>query len=257
MTSVAAPDPAIKRIQTDMLTVPGVTLPRYGADGSIGAEFWTAWPHLIALAKLGAATVPQTPVTIPPAAYVPYELTERVCLELLGHEALVLEMYRDSVGVATWSAGITSKSGHLVERYKDNPQSIERCLEVFVWLMRTKYAREVRDAFHARALTEAQFGAALSFHWNTGSIGRATWVRAWLDGEPEATVRASFLEWRNPPEIRPRRAAEADLFFRDVWSADGKTTIYPVRKPSYAPDWAKAQRVDIRDELRAALASGT
>lgn len=242
---------AIKRIQTDMLTVPGVTLPRYGADGSPGDEFWTAWTRVLDFAKLGAAA---NPVTTPPVAYEPYTLTERVCLELLGHEAIVQEAYRDSVGVWTWSAGITSKSGHLVERYKDAPQTIERCLEVFVWLLRTKYAREVRDAFHARALTEAQFAAALSFHWNTGAIKRATWVREWLDGEPEATVRTRFLEWRNPPEIRPRRAAEAELFFKDVWTADGKTTIYPVRKPSYAPDWGKARRVDVRSELRAALA---
>lgn len=238
---------AIKRIQTDMLTVPGVTLPRYGADGSPGDEFWTAWAQTLALAKLGAAA---NPVTTPSVAYA---LTERVCLELLHHEAIVREAYRDSVGVWTWGVGVTSASGHGVERYKDNPQTVERVLEVFVWLLRTKYAPAVRDAFHARALSEAQFAAALSFHWNTGSIGRATWVREFLDGSPAATVRASFLEWRNPPEIRPRRAAESDLFFRDVWAGDGMTTVYPVRKPSYAPDWGKAQRVDVRDELRAAL----
>lgn len=239
---------AIRRIQTDMLTVPGVTLPRYGADGQAGPEFWTAWAHLLAYAHLGAASVQQPPVTSEP-----YTLTERVCLELLHHEAIVQEAYRDSVGVWTWGVGVTSASGHHVERYKDNPQTVERCLEVFVWLLRTRYAREVRDAFHARALSEAQFAAALSFHWNTGSIGRATWVREFLDGSSDALVRASFLQWRNPPEIRPRRAAEAALFFSDKWAGDGMTTVYPVRKPGYAPDWGKAHRVDVRDELREAL----
>lgn len=241
---------AIRRIQTDMLTVPGVTLPRYGADGSPGDEFWTAWAQTLALAKLGAAA---NPVTSPSAPRDPYALTERVCLELLFHEAIVREAYRDSVGVWTWGGGVTSASGHSVERYKDNPQTIERVLEVFVWLLRAKYVPAVRDAFHARALSEAQFAAALSFHWNTGAIKRASWVREFLDGSPAATVRASFLEWRNPPEIRPRRAAEADLFFSERWSGDGMTTVYPVRKPSYAPDWGKAQRVDVRDEMRAAL----
>lgn len=244
---------AIRRIQTDMLTVPGVSLPRYGADGSPGDEFWSAWAQMLEFAHRGAPAETSVEPVSARLAYEPYELTERVCLELLHHEAIVREAYRDSVGVWTWGVGVTSASGHHVERYKDAPQTIERVLEVFVWLLRTKYAPAVRDAFHARALSEAQFAAALSFHWNTGAIKRASWVREFLDGEPETTVRASFLEWRNPPEIRPRRAAEADLFFRDVWAGDGMTTVYPVRKPSYAPDWGKAQRVDVRDELRAAL----
>jgi GH24 family phage-related lysozyme (muramidase) len=244
---MSAPDPTIRRIQTDMLTVPGVTLPRYGADGQAGAEFWDAWAQTLALAKLGAASLSV------PVQTQPYALTERVCLELLHHEAIVQEAYRDSVGVWTWGVGVTSASGHSVERYKDNPQTIERVLEVFVWLLRTRYAPAVRDAFHARALSEAQFAAALSFHWNTGAIGRASWVREFLDGSPSATVRASFLEWRNPPEIRPRRAAECELFLSERWVGDGMTTVYPVRKPSYTPDWGKARRVDVRDELRGAL----
>jgi lysozyme len=48
--------------------------------------------------------------------------------------------------------GITQASGHAVfPRYKDNPQPLERCLAVFLWLLRTKYLPAVLAAFGARS----------------------------------------------------------------------------------------------------------
>ena len=53
-------------------------------------------------------------------------LTPRILGEILQHEGLAREAYRDSVGVWTWSVGITDASGHRVARYRDNPQPLER-----------------------------------------------------------------------------------------------------------------------------------
>lgn len=39
------------------------------------------------------------------------KITARVALELASHEGLVRQAYKDSVGVWTWSIGITSASG--------------------------------------------------------------------------------------------------------------------------------------------------
>jgi lysozyme len=181
-------------------------------------------------------------------------LTVRMLTEILHHEAIVLEAYKDSVGVWTWGVGVTSKSGHMVERYKDNPQPIERCLGIYIWLLRTKYLPEVRRAFGGRALTEAQLTAALSFHWNTGAIGSADWVELWLAGDV-AGARLRFMDWKRPASIIPRREAERDLFFASRWAGTGLTTIWPVRKPSYSPNWAKPQRVDVRDDLARAIAT--
>lgn len=180
-------------------------------------------------------------------------ITVRGALELVAHEAIVVEAYKDSVGVWTWGVGVTSKSGHLVERYKDNPQTIERCLEVYAWLLATKYAPDVLKAFKGRALTEAQFTAALSFHYNTGAILRADWVKSWLAGNV-AKARAEIMNWRSPPEIIERRGKERDLFFDGRWAGDGMCNLIPVRKPSYTPDWRKMRRVDVSAEMRAALA---
>ena len=160
-------------------------------------------------------------------------LTSRVVGELLHHEGLVREAYRDSAGVWTWSVGITSASGHRVERYRDNPQTIARCLEVFVWLLTTRYLPAVLAAFGAYVPQEHQLAAALSFHWNTGAIARAAWLKRFLAGDPGA--REAMLDWRRPAEILPRRRAERALFFDEEWAGDGMVLVYEVEKPSYRP----------------------
>jgi len=199
------------------------------------------------------------PAPAPPPAVggnVAALLTERVALELIGHEAIVREAYKDSEGVWTWGIGVTSKSGHSVERYRDNPQTIQRCLEIYIWLCRTKYGPEVLAAFRGHALTEAQFAAALSFHYNTGAIARADWVDSWKAGHVQR-ARAEFMNWRSPPSIIERREKERDLFFDGRWSQDGRSTVYEVvNKPSYSPRWSSVRKVDIRGDLKAALAAG-
>jgi len=191
----------------------------------------------------------------PAPPWLPGQITLRVALELIGHEAIVREAYKDSVGVWTWGIGVTSKSGHSVERYKDNPQSIQRCIEIYLWLCANKYGPEVMAAFGGHALTEAQFAAALSFHYNTGAIGSADWVQSWKWGQADK-ARAEFMNWQKPASIIERRKKERDLFFDGRWSSDGKATVYEVSKPSYAPKWSSAKRVDISADLKAALKTG-
>lgn len=182
------------------------------------------------------------------------KITARIAAELLAHEAIVLEAYQDSVKVWTWGVGVTNASGHEVyPRYKDNPQTVERALEVYLWLLRTKYAPDVLEAFEGFPLTEAQFGSALSFHYNTGAIGRASWVKSVKAGK-DAVARAEFMQWRRPAEIIPRRRAECDLFFDGKWSSDGTTTVWPVRKPAYTPDWRNGRKVNVMADLEKALA---
>ncbi len=184
-----------------------------------------------------------------------WNITVRIAQEIVSHEAIVREAYLDSVGVWTWSVGITNSSGRTVfPRYKDNPQTVRRCLEVFEWVLRTTYVPAVADVFEGFGLTEQQFGAALSFHYNTGGIRRATWAKRWKAGDV-AAARTTFMNWSRPPAIIPRRRKERDLFFDGLWSSDGTATVFPVRKPSYRPDWGRAQRVDINPVLEELLGS--
>lgn len=182
-------------------------------------------------------------------------LTARVALELIGHEAIVQEWYLDSVRVGTWGIGVTNASGHNVDRYRDNPQSIERCLEIYIWLLRTRYIPDVLKAFEGVPLTEAQFAAALSFHYNTGAILKTEWVKLVRAGQLGAARQFLETHYTNAGTLTARRKAEGSLFFLGKWSQDGKATVYTVRKPSYTPDWGSAKRIDIAADLTKALAA--
>lgn len=173
-------------------------------------------------------------------------------LEIAEHEGLVLEAYRDSVGVLTWGFGVTSASGHDVKRYRGNPSTVERAVEVYEWLLRTKYLPAVLRAFRGIKLTEAQLTAALSFHWNTGAIERASWVKSFVAGKRGQAYR-EFMNWSSPREIIGRRKAERALFFNDVWTGDGRVTHWTRVRNSGTPDWSSGKQIDITADLRAAL----
>jgi lysozyme len=174
-----------------------------------------------------------------------HTLTPRIALELLSHEGLVREAYRDSQGIWTWSVGITNASGHDVDpRYRDRPQPLEHCLGVFLWLLRRRYLPAVVAAFGDYDPAEHELGAALSFHYNTGSFARADWRRRLLSGDRDG-ARTAILNWSRPREIVPRRRRERDLFFDGTWSGDGTTMLYDVAKPSYKP--CRGRRVPVAE----------
>ncbi len=172
------------------------------------------------------------------------EITPRIALELIAHEGIVTEAYKDSVGVWTWSVGITDASGHKVfPRYKDKPQPLEHCIGVYLWLLREKYLPPVLAAFGAHEPNEAELGAALSFHWNTGAIGRASWIKRFVAGDV-AGARKAMLDWARPAALLPRRRLEQALFFDGKWSEDGTALVYGVSKPSYQP--SRGKRIAMR-----------
>lgn len=175
-----------------------------------------------------------------------------VALEIASHEAIIRQAYKDSVGKWTWSVGLTSATGHNVERYIGKPQTLEKCLAVYAWALEN-YAEEVREAFAGYSLTKAQFAAALSFHWNTGKIKTASWVKLWKAGSI-AAARKAFMEWNKPAEIIPRRQKERDLFFDGKWSNDGTMIEYTRLTSKSTPVWSSAKRINVEKELRAAFA---
>lgn len=195
--------------------------------------------------KLKAVLAP----VVQPAEAEEGKLSMRTLMELVSHEGIVLEAYKDSKGIWTWGIGVTNASGHKVNRYKDNPQTIKKVVEIFEWLVRTKYLPDVIKAFN-KPLSEAQLAAALSFHYNTGAISRASWVKSFNAGDIEK-AKKEFMNWRSPKEIIPRREKERDLFFDGKWSnKDNMATVYTkVKKPSYTPDWKSGKKVDISKEF--------
>lgn len=201
---------------------------------------------------LTTAEVNQLNSVLHPPVETASGITLRTALELLDHEAVIQEAYKDSKNIWTWSVGITAASGVNVLQYKDNPQPMSKCLAAYVKLLKDQYGPAVEKAF-GRSLTESQFAAALSFHYNTGAIGSTSWVKLYLTGDLKGARQFLETHYLNDGTLKKRRMAEAALFFDGVWVNDGKTTVLQVSKPSYQPNWKSAKRVDISADLRVAL----
>jgi len=79
-----------------------------------------------------------------------------------------------------------------------------------------RYAQEVAHALGEADTTQNQFDALVSFHYNTGAIGRATLTRRHKAGDHAAAER-EFARWvraggRVLAGLVRRRAAEARLY---------------------------------------------
>lgn len=175
-----------------------------------------------------------------------------VAMEVASHEAIVRQAYRNPGDVWTWSVGLTSATGHDVERYIGKPQSLDHCLRVYAWAL-DNYADAVRRVFAGVPITKAQFAAACSFHWNTGDIEKATWVKLFKAGKI-AEAKKAFMNYSKPASIIGRRKAERDLFFDGKWSNKGVIIEYTRVKGSGAIDWSSGKRINVEKEMRAALA---
>jgi GH24 family phage-related lysozyme (muramidase) len=80
------------------------------------------------------------------------------------------------------------------------------------------YAAQVAEALGEAPVTPEQFDALVSFHYNTGAIGRATLTKKHCAGDFEGAAR-EFARWNRAggkvmKGLARRRAAEAELYRR-------------------------------------------
>ena len=111
--------------------------------------------------------------------------------DLIADEGEVLHAYRDVVGVLTIGVGLTAASGVVTPKVG---MTITR--EQSRQLLRQALARNYEPAVAKRMPGVAQhvFDPSVSFHFNTGGIGRASWVGRFLSGDM-AGAKAAFLSW--------------------------------------------------------------
>jgi lysozyme len=142
------------------------------------------------------------------------------------HEGIVPGPYRDSVGVWTFGIGHTAAAG------APSPETMPRgetgdLARVFAVFRKDLASYE---AAVARAVTvpveQHEFDALVSFHFNTGAIGRASLVKRLNDGD-RAGAADGFMAWRKPPEIIERREAEMHLFKTGEYP-DGRIPVWGV-----------------------------
>jgi len=165
---------------------------------------------------------------------------------LVAHEGIVLTPYKDSVGV--WTLGI----GHTAAAGFPDPKSFTGALtvaEAFGLLRHDimKYEAAVNKAVTV-PLKQHEFDALVSFHYNTGAIGKASFVKK-LNAGDRAGALKGIMDWRKPPAIIPRRTAERDLFKTGEYPPPF-ANLYPADKSGKVL-WSKGQRIDLRQHIKA------
>lgn len=127
------------------------------------------------------------------------------------HEGIVPGPYLDSEGVWTFGIGHTAAAGapDPAKMPRGPSADLARVFAVF----RKDLAAYEADV--ARAVTidleQHEFDALVSFHFNTGAIGRASLVKRLNAGDRKAAADG-FMAWRKPAAIIERREAEQHLF---------------------------------------------
>lgn len=172
---------------------------------------------------------------------------------LVAHEGVVPGPYFDSVGVLTYGIGHTKAAGSPdpASLPRGMPADLDAALrEVFTVFRRdlAKYEADVTKALGNTPVEQHEFDAALSFHYNTGAIGRAAWVDLWKRGQKADAARSMLANWRKPTEIIGRRTAERDLFLTGSYGTD-KATVWQVDTLGKIV-WKQARRLSQDDILR-------
>lgn len=142
---------------------------------------------------------------------------------LMQHEGIVPGPYFDSVGVQTYGVGHTAAAGYPdpadlpAGMPEELDAELERVFDVFATDL-IKYEADVDMAITV-PVTQHEFDAAVSFHYNTGAIGRATWVKT-LNAGDRAKAADQIMNWTKPEEIIPRRQAEQRLFRDGIYPSE-------------------------------------
>lgn len=144
------------------------------------------------------------------------------------HEGIVPAPYKDSVGVWTYGIGHTAAAGapDPAAMPKGMPDDLDAALARVFEVFRQdlpKYEAAVARALKVK-VTQAQFDALVSFHYNTGAIGRASLVKKLNAGDVSGAA-AGFMAWTKPKEITERRKAEQALFATGTYPA-GLVPVY-------------------------------
>lgn len=126
-------------------------------------------------------------------------MTDKGLAVIRSFEGCALRAYRDSVGVWTIGYGITNFDKWAVAylgRKIGAGMTItqEQAEYLLEESLRQTYVPEVEKAMPSPA-EPYEIDAGASFHFNTGAIARATWVKLWKARAPVHELKASIMSW--------------------------------------------------------------
>ena len=140
-------------------------------------------------------------------------------------EGVVLRAYLDVTGHWTIGPGLTAASG-VVRPKAGMVISAAEATNLMQRALREKYEPAVEVAMsrisYGGAAVERpkqhEFDAGISFHWNTGAIKSASWVKLWLAKVGRKDIAVSLMQWNKSdgkvlPSLTTRREREAAMLF--------------------------------------------
>lgn len=149
-------------------------------------------------------------------------ISDRGLADLILSEGLRTKAYRDSVGVWTIGYGHAATSGRPPIPKAGMTITKAEAMEILKRDLAEAYEPAVRKALGS--VPQHVFDGAVSFHFNTGAIGKASWVGKYKAGDM-AGARKAFMQWRKPPEIIGRRTREAELIFDGKYHTKAPLTV--------------------------------
>lgn len=172
------------------------------------------------------------------------------------HEGVVLRAYRDAAGVLTIGAGLTAASGVVIPKpgMTITKDEASRLLSAALQRNYEPTVRRMLSRYGEPDYAQAEFDGAVSFHFNTGAIARASWVEAWHQDDREG-VRRGLLKWvkgggKVLPGLKRRREEEARLILDGTYNP---TQPLPKVRPGVARITLRLADVELaatRDGLR-------
>lgn len=158
------------------------------------------------------------------------KMSARGIAALAHFEACVPGPYLDSADVWTWGIGHTAAAGDPDPQFLPRGMPADLDAEISEAIRQfgrdlARYEADVRSAFTVQ-LAQHEFDAAVSFHFNTGAIGRAEWVASVNRGHRDTAV-AQIMNWRKPASIIKRREAERAMFAYGTYP-DAPMTVWRV-----------------------------
>lgn len=172
------------------------------------------------------------------------------------HEGEVLRAYRCPAGIWTIGIGLTAASG-VVKPKAGMVITGAESTRLLQEALRRNYEPSVATAMPGAR--QYEFDAGTSFHFNTGAIRKATWVKRWREKAGSAVIRKGLLAWnkgggRVLPGLTRRRADEADLLLTGRYAGQAAAKAEPpAPEPGGSPVWVLDMSAAERGRVTAAL----
>lgn len=167
------------------------------------------------------------------------------------HEGVVLKAYRDPVGILTIGAGLTKASG-VIDPKPGMVITRAEASRLLALSLRSNYEPAVARALPG--VSQFAFDGAVSFHFNTGGIGRASWVKAFRQGDLTDAKRRIKLWNKGGGRVLPglvrRRAEEFDLIAFGDYSSGAVEVAHAATQAKIVVALQNDELAEVRTALR-------